>query len=278
LPRLEAEVVSSVRSTELTVLDQIIVRKRAEFLAEQTLQPLAELERIPRPTRRSFRQALASRKPAIISEIKKASPSAGVIASDFNPARIGRSYERAGAAALSVLTDRQFFQGSLDDLRQARAATSLPVLRKDFTLERYHLVQAAAAGADAVLLIVAALTDSEIETLLAEARELQLDALVEVHNEEELSRALGAGADLVGVNNRNLKTLEVSLETSLKLAELMPPDVLAISESGIRTADDIRRLMEAGFQAFLIGESLMKQPDPGAALTALVEGTRQASA
>ncbi len=268
---------SRVRSTELTVLDQIIVRKRAELLAEQALQPPAELEQAPRPARRSFRQALASRKPAIISEIKKASPSAGVIAADFNPAGIGRSYERAGAVALSVLTDRQFFQGSLDDLRQARAATALPVLRKDFTLDRYHLLQAAAAGADAVLLIVAALTDSDLEALLAETRGLGLDALVEVHNEEELSRALGAGADLVGVNNRNLKTLEVSLETSLELAELMPPDVLAVSESGIRTSDDIRRLMEAGFQAFLIGESLMKQPDPGAALTALVEGVRHVS-
>jgi indole-3-glycerol phosphate synthase len=278
LPRLEAEAVSSVRSTELTVLDQIIVRKRAELVAEQALQPLADLEKMPRPARRPFREVLASRKPAVISEIKKASPSAGVIASDFSPARIARSYERAGAAALSVLTDRQFFQGSLDDLREARAATSLPVLRKDFTLDRYHLVQAAAAGADAVLLIVAALTDYELGMLLGETRELGLDALVEVHNEEELSRALGAGADFIGVNNRNLKTLEVSLHTSLELAELMPPGVLAVSESGIRTAADIRRLMEAGFQAFLIGESLMKQADPGAALTALVEGTRQASA
>ena len=263
-----------MRSTALTILDQIIVRKRAELVAEQALQPVAEFDEVPRPARRAFRGALQQRRPAIISEIKKASPSAGVIAAEFDPARIAKSYEQGGAAALSVLTDRQFFQGSIEDLEQARAATSLPVLRKDFTLDPYHIIQAAAAGADAVLLIVAALSDSELAELLAVAEERDLDALVEVHDERELDRALAAGADLIGINNRNLKTLQVSLETSFALAKMLPRNVLAVSESGIRTADDIRRLMDAGFQAFLIGESLMKQPDPGAALAELIAGAR----
>jgi len=262
-----------VRSTELSILDQIIVRKRAELLAEQALTPLADLEEIPTPERRSFRGALLSRPAAIISEIKKASPSAGTIAEDFDPARIARSYEQAGAAALSVLTDKQFFQGSIEDMEQARAATSLPVLRKDFTLERYHVVQAAAAGADAILLIVAALTNHELSELLEEARERNLDALVEVHDEHELDRAVEAGAEIIGVNNRNLKTLEVSLETSFRLAKLLPPGVTAVSESGIRTPSDIRSLMDAGFQAFLIGESLMKQSDPGGTLAQLIGGS-----
>jgi indole-3-glycerol phosphate synthase len=263
-----------VRSTELTILDQIIVRKRAELVAEQALQPVAEFDEVPRPARRAFRGALQQRRPAIISEIKKASPSAGVIAAEFDPARIAKSYEQGGAAALSVLTDRQFFQGSIEDLEQARAATSLPVLRKDFTLDPYHIIQAAAAGADAVLLIVAALSDPELAELLAVAEERDLDALVEVHDERELDRALAAGADLIGINNRNLKTLQVSLGTSFALAKLLPRNVLAVSESGIRTSDDIRRLIDAGFQAFLIGESLMKQPDPGAALAELIAGAR----
>ena len=262
------------RVNELTVLEQIIVRKRAELVAERATADMAGLEGRRRPVRRSFRKALAAKRPAIIAEIKKASPSAGVIADDFDPAMIATGYQQGGAAALSVLTDKQFFQGSLHDLVRARVATNLPVLRKDFTLDRYHLLQASAEGADAVLLIVAALDDEELTTLLAEARELELDALVEVHDEAELDRALAVGADLIGVNNRNLKTLQVSLETSLRLAERLPPGTLAVSESGIRTSDDIRRLMAAGYQAFLIGESLMKQPDPGAALAKLIEGAK----
>jgi indole-3-glycerol phosphate synthase len=264
----------SFRVKDLTILDQIIVRKRAELVAERATADLAALEDHRRSARRSFRQALGASRPAIIAEIKKASPSAGVIAQDFDPAAIATGYQNGGAAALSVLTDKQFFQGSLQDLVRARVATSLPVLRKDFTLDRYHLLEASAEGADAVLLIVAALDDEELKTLLSQAKELQLDALVEVHDERELDRALEVGADLVGVNNRNLKTLEVSLETSFRLAKKLPPGVLAVSESGIRTSEDIRRLMAAGFQAFLIGESLMKQPDPGAALARLIEGAK----
>ncbi len=264
---------TSVHATELTVLDQIVVRKRAELLAEQSLVPIEELEEAPRFERRSFREALEMRRPAVIAEIKKASPSAGVISEQFDPAAIARGYEAGGAAALSVLTDKQFFQGSLEHLEQARAAVDLPVLRKDFTLDRYHLLQAAVWGADAILLIVAALSDYDLTDLLAQARQLDLDALVEVHNEPELERALAAGADIIGVNNRNLKTLEVSLETSFQLAEQMPDDVLRVSESGIRTSADIQRLLAAGYQAFLVGESLMRQAEPGGALASLIEGT-----
>ena len=258
------------QAKELTVLDQIVVRKRAELVVDRSLVNEADLEREAIPPRRRFRAALESRQPAVIAEIKKASPSAGLIADQFDPAGIARGYERAGAAALSVLTDRQFFQGSMDDLVAARTATSLPVLRKDFTLDRYHVLQASAGGADCVLLIVAVLDDSELRELLSAARTLRLDALVEVHSGDELERALVAGADFVGVNNRNLKTMEVSLQTSLDLAKRFPDSVLRISESGIRTPDDLRRLLDAGYQGFLVGESLMRQQDRGRALADLL--------
>ncbi len=263
-----------MRAAELTILDQIIVRKRAELVTQQTIIGVEELEGISRPLRRPFRSALESKHPAVISEVKKASPSAGVIAEDFDPAKIAARYEQGGAAALSVLTDQQFFQGSLEHLDEARQATRLPVLRKDFTLDRYHLLEAAAAGADAVLLIVAALSNFQLRELLEQAEELDLEALVEVHGEDELYRAIDAGANLIGINNRNLKTLEVSLETSLHLADKIPSTALWISESGIRTPQDMKRLMDAGCRAFLIGESLMKQADPGAALANLIEGAR----
>jgi len=267
-----------MRTSELSVLEQIIVRKRAELVAQRSIISEDELAQMPRPKKRPFREALEAAKPAVIAEIKKASPSAGVISENFEPAKIALGYEQAGAAALSVLTDRQFFEGALEHLELARAATRIPVLRKDFTLERYHLLEAASAGADAVLLIVAALTDDELRRLMEQARELELAPLVEVHNEEELDRAVEAGADLVGVNNRNLKTLEVDVETSLRLAEKMPEGVLAVSESGLRGPEDLHRLMQAGFQAFLIGESLMREGDPGEALARLIEGTRALAA
>ena len=252
------------------ILDRIIASKRNELAAERLTIPEAELERQPLPARRGFRAALESKHPAIISEIKKASPSAGLIAADFNPREIAVRYEAAGAAALSVLTDERFFQGSLEDLSAARAATSLPVLRKDFTLDRYHVVQASAWGADCILLIVAALADAELRELHSAARQLKLDALVEVHNASELDRALAIGADLIGVNNRNLKTMEVSLQTSIELSGRFPNDVLRISESGIRTADDLRRLTDAGYQGFLVGEGLMRHADQGRALAELM--------
>ena len=263
-----------MQTSELTVLEQIIVRKRAELAAQQTLVKPEVLAAKSRPARRPLRSSLEANKPAVISEIKKASPSAGVIAETFDPAAIAKRYEAAGAAALSVLTDQQFFQGTLDDLAAARNATSLPVLRKDFTLDRYHLLEAAAWGADAVLLIVAALSDADLRALLAQAEELNLETLVEVHDERELDRALGADADWIGVNNRNLKTLEVALETSLRLAELIPSDVFWISESGIRGSEQMRQLSDVGCGGFLIGESLLKRSDPGEALAELIEGAK----
>jgi len=266
-----------VRASELSILDQIVFRKRAELLLDQSRAPLPQLEPKAKQPRRGFLRALENAFPAIIAEIKKASPSRGLIAERFDPAELARRYQAGGAAALSVLTDLQFFQGSLDHLRMAReAAGRLPVLRKDFTLDRYHLWQAAAHGADAVLLIVAILPPVKLRELLEEARALGLDALVEVHDRAELDQALEAGAVLIGVNNRNLRTFEVRLETSLELAPHIPPGILAVSESGIRAPQDLARLAGAGYRAFLVGESLMSSAEPGAALEALLAGVRSA--
>ena len=259
------------RSPKSTVLEQILARKRAELIADKTLHPAAELLKRKQPKRRGFRRALEAKSPAIIAEVKRASPSEGQIREHFDPMLIARQYEEAGAACLSVLTDKQFFGGALDDLVSARAAVSLPVLRKDFTLEGYHLLQAAVHGADCVLLIVAALGDTELADLQHQASELGLDTLVEVHDEQELDRALAIGAELIGVNNRNLKTLEVSLDTSVRLAKRIPAGTLAVSESGIRTPDDIARLRDAGYRGFLVGSSLMRQENPGKALERLLE-------
>lgn len=258
------------RAAQLTVLEQIVARKRAELLADRAMVKEEDLLERRVPRRRGFRLALERKDPAIIAEIKRASPSEGAIKAGADPTMVARKYEEAGAACLSVLTDKQFFGGSLDDLVSARTTVRLPVLRKDFTLDRYQLLQASANGADAVLLIVAALTDAELTDLMAHAKALNLDVLVEVHDEAELDRALAVDADLIGVNNRNLKTLEVSLETSLRLAKRIPPGVLAVSESGIRTKEDIARLRDAGYRSFLVGTSLMKQGDPGKALAELL--------
>jgi indole-3-glycerol phosphate synthase len=252
------------------ILARIVARKREEF-ARATI-PRAELEKqaaMLRTDRRSFRTALDRKTPAIIAEIKKASPSKGVLREDFEPAAIAREYEENGAAAISVLTDGPFFQGSLADLGAARQAVRLPALRKDFTLNEYHVVEAAANGADAVLLIAAILEEKQVRDLRELAGEWGMAALVEVHNQRELKIALDAGAEIVGVNNRNLKTFEVTLETSLQLAEHIPAGVLKISESGIHSRADIRRLTDAGFRAFLVGEHLLKSANPGAALGAL---------
>jgi indole-3-glycerol phosphate synthase len=220
--------------------------------------------------RRDFRAALYARTPAIIAEVKKASPSRGLLCADFDPARIARQYGLGGAAALSVLTDETFFQGSLADLEAARAAVPLPVLRKDFTIANSHIVQAAARGADAILLIAAILTEREIRDFRETAARYRLAALVEVHNRRELETALAAGSDIVGVNNRDLATFRVTLETSLRLAEHMPAGVLRVSESGIHSAADIATLRAAGYSAFLVGEHLMQAADPAAALRQLV--------
>ena len=260
------------QDSKLSVLDQIVLRKRAELVASRALVKEEELAKRKAPKRRGFRQALIAKKPAIIAEVKKASPSAGVISEDFDPVETAGRYEEAGAACLSVLTDKQFFQGSLDDLFEARTSVGIPVLRKDFTLDRYHLLEASAHGADCVLLIVAALSDLELSELMNAAKEMDLDVLVEVHNEAELDRALRVGPDLIGVNNRDLKTLEVSLETSIRIAPRIPEGIVAVSESGIRSADDIKCLMDVGYSAFLVGESLMRQDDPGAGLARLLGG------
>ena len=220
--------------------------------------------------RRDFRVALAKRTTAIIAEVKKASPSKGVLSANFDPARIASDYARGGAAALSVLTDAPFFQGSLADLGAARAAAGLPALRKDFTIDRTQIVEAAAHGADAILLIAAILSEREIRDFREEAARLKLSALVEVHNRVELDVAIAAGADLIGVNNRDLNSFEVTLQTSLDLAPHMPKGALLVSESGIHSAADIAMLRAAGYQAFLVGEHLMKSGDPAAALAQLV--------
>jgi indole-3-glycerol phosphate synthase len=208
--------------------------------------------------------------PAVIAEVKRASPSKGVLCADFDPARIAREYQRGTAAAISVLTDESFFQGSLEHLEMVRAAVDLPVLRKDFTIAKAHIAEAAAHGADAILLIAAILGERELRDFREAAWQYGMAALVEVHNRRELDAAIAAGSEIVGVNNRNLATFEVTLETSLRLAEHMPEGVVRISESGIHNAADVARLRGAGYTAFLVGEHLMKSGDPAAALQQLV--------
>jgi indole-3-glycerol phosphate synthase len=221
---------------------------------------------------RGFRNALeltSKSGVAVIAELKKASPSRGLIRSDFDPAKLAQELEAAGAAALSVLTDEEFFQGSLTNLRIASAETRLPCLRKDFIIHEFQILEARANSADAILLIVAALTDEELSELKQKARDHELDVLCEVHDEGELGRALDAGCDLIGVNSRDLRTFKVDLGTVFQLAERMPENVLAVAESGIESGNDIARLRGAGYGAFLIGETLMRAPDPGNALREL---------
>jgi indole-3-glycerol phosphate synthase len=220
--------------------------------------------------RRDFAGALRARPPAVIAEIKKASPSKGLLAGDFDPAAIARDYERGGAAALSVLTDREFFQGNLDDLDAARRATNLPVLRKDFILEEIQVAEAAAHDADAILLIAAILPLNRLRQLREYAAGFGMAALVEVHDERELEIGLASGARMIGVNNRDLRSFEVTLETSLRLAGRIPADILKVSESGIGSAADVRRLREAGFDAVLVGEHLVRADDRAGALRALL--------
>ena len=208
---------------------------------------------------------------AVIAELKKASPSKGSIRADFRPSELARDLERAGAAALSVLTDEQFFQGSLDCLREASSSSSLPCLRKDFIVDELQIVEARANGADAILLIVAALDQKELVSLAGIARTQGLDVLCEAHDEEELQRALDAGCDLVGINSRNLRTFEVNLDTALRLADKIPAACVRVAESGIQSGADLARLRSAGYEAFLIGESLMRAESPGQALTRLME-------
>jgi indole-3-glycerol phosphate synthase len=253
------------------ILARIVARKHEELArgVPPTGQWESEAE-LRLATRRDFRAALMARTPAIIAEVKKASPSKGLLSADFDAVRLAAAYERGGASALSVLTDESFFQGSLADLQNARAAVSLPVIRKDFTIADTHVLEAAAHGADAILLIAAILTERQIRDFREAAARYRMAALVEVHNRRELDIAIAAGSDVIGVNNRDLTTFEVTLETSLRLAEHMPAGAVRVSESGIHDAGDIRKLRAAGFTAFLVGEHLIKSGKPWAALRRLL--------
>jgi indole-3-glycerol phosphate synthase len=252
------------------ILARIVAVKRLEVAEKLKLRKgLERIAEAQRSQRRPFRQALEAVTPAIIAEMKKASPSKGLLCDDFNPARLAMEYFAGRANALSVLTDKEFFQGSLGDLRTARACAALPVLRKDFTIDEVDVIESAASGADAILLIAALLTQANIERFQSLADYYGMDALVEVHDQPELERALAAGARIVGVNNRDLRTFAVSLETAEQLARLIPATVLKVAESGVHSRADVERLVACGFQAFLVGEHLMTSSDVGVALRAL---------
>ncbi|HEY7545095.1 MAG TPA: indole-3-glycerol phosphate synthase TrpC [Blastocatellia bacterium] len=252
------------------VLDRIVEAKarRLELVKRNQID-----DEISVRARRSFAEALSgSERINIIAEIKRRSPSKGMLRENFNPSAIALSYERAGAAAISVLTEEDFFDGSIDHLAAVRASVSIPILRKDFIFDEHQIREAARAGADALLLIVAILDDELLRRLIDAAHRAGLDALVEVHTAQEMERAVRAGARIIGVNNRDLTTFNVTLETSTHLARLAPAEALLVSESGISTRDDIDRLREAGFKAFLIGEHFMRADDPGESLVRLVNG------
>jgi indole-3-glycerol phosphate synthase len=255
------------------VLDKIVAAKRQEVAAAKLSRPEAELraEVASAPPVRDFFAALAATGPIkLIAEVKKASPSKGVIRTDFDPVEIARTYERHGATCLSVLTDEQFFQGSLDYLRRIRSAVNIPVLRKDFILDTYQLLEARAAGADAVLLIAECLDDCHLRKLHNEAIELGLAPLVEFYDRENLPRVLAAGATLIGVNNRDLRTFEVDLSHTIRMRELIPAECVVVGESGIHSQQDAEKLAAAGVNAMLVGEHLMASPDIGAAVDRLL--------
>src|SRR5580700_5180458 len=256
-------------------LTRILATTRRELQQRKAAASTPALEQAaaahqPRGFARALRQKAASG-PAVIAELKKASPSRGLIRPDFDPATLASAVARGGAAALSVLTEEHFFQGSLRNLEVASQSCGLPCLRKDFVVDEFQLLEARAHRADAILLIAAALSDRELRELAAQAHALDLDVLCEVHTGEELDRVLDLGCDAIGVNNRDLKTFAVRLEVSLDLAARLPAGSVHVSESGIETAEDMNRLRTAGFHAFLIGESLMRRPDPGNALEALLQ-------
>jgi indole-3-glycerol phosphate synthase len=259
-----------------SILGRIVEARREAIAHRKRVLPLVALkiavQKITRPPR-DFAVALTRPGLNVIAELKKASPSRGVLREDYRPASLALSLEKAGAAALSVLTEEEFFQGSLAHLKEARKAVALPILRKDFLVDTWQVWEARAAEADSFLLIAALLDDAALRGLLELGRDLGMEALVEVHDRAELSRALGARARIIGVNNRDLATFQVRLETSLELVEAIPDDCIAVSESGIRARDDLERLQRAGFDAFLVGEHLMTWPDPGRALHALLAPT-----
>lgn len=255
------------------VLERIVAHKRGEIAARKQLQSAAELERALgcAPPVRDFTAALRRSAPvALIAEVKRASPSAGVIRRDFDPVSLAQTYAAHGAACISVLTDKEFFQGSLSDLQAVRAAVEVPVLRKDFILDRHQILEARAAGADCVLLIAECLTQEELAGLYADARSLGLQVLIEVYDPENLDRVLSLRPSLVGVNNRNLKTMQTDLEHSLRLRKRVPADVLFVSESGIRSPADVDALRQHGIEAMLVGETLMRSADVGAKVRELL--------
>lgn len=248
------------------LLEQIAERARERSARERGLEPLASVKsRLRRaPAVRPFRAALAEGPgPRVIAELKKASPVKGVLREDFRPVELAKELAAAGAAALSILTEEEHFQGSPMFLRQAREVVKLPLLRKDFVLDEYEVYRSRLMGADAVLLIAALLSDEQLRSLVLAGREAGIDTLVEVHDEKEVARALGCGARLIGVNNRDLRTFEVDLEISRRLAGLLPAGVTAVSESGLKGREDLRSLAQAGYRGFLIGEQLMRSPRPG---------------
>ena len=255
------------------ILSEIVAHKRREVAGLKKRHRLEQLGIKARPLKDggAFRAALTRPGISLIAEIKKASPSAGVIREDFDPAALARTYAEAGVAAISVITDQKFFQGDLAYLAEAaRAAPSLPLLRKDFIIDPYQVYESRLKGASAILLIAAVLSREELASLRLLAATLGMDALVEVHEEAELAKALAAGARIIGINNRDLRTFEVSLETTLRLRPRIPAGVVVVSESGIKTRGDVVRLEEAGVDAILVGTSLMRSPDPGAKVRELL--------
>ncbi len=258
------------------ILNEIVAVKRTELASALERRPLglmradAESRVLTRDFEGAMRQRIVAGRNAVIAEIKKASPSKGVIRADFEPADIAQTYAEHGAACLSVLTDQQFFQGSVDHLKQARASCQLPVLRKDFLIDPYQVYESRVMGADAILLIAACLDDAQMRDMEAIARDLFMAVLVEVHDAAELERALRLQTPLVGINNRNLRTFEVSLDTTIALKALVPSDKVVITESGIAERADVARMNAAGVHGFLIGEAFMRAPDPGAAMASLL--------
>jgi indole-3-glycerol phosphate synthase len=261
-----------ISSREKTILDQIVEARRGSIAHRKRSLPEAALkfavEKAQPP--RDFPAALSRDAFNVIAELKKASPSRGVLREHYAPATLAMNLELAGAAALSVLTEEEFFRGSLGDLKDAKKATQIPILRKDFIIDPWQVLEARAAGADAFLLIVAILDDATLRELLELGRSLKMEPLVEVHSREEIGRAAAAGARIIGVNNRDLRDFSVRIETSLELIEAIPENCMAVSESGLRTHEDLARLRRAGFDAFLVGEHLMKDADPATPLRALL--------
>ncbi|HEV3009422.1 MAG TPA: indole-3-glycerol phosphate synthase TrpC [Burkholderiales bacterium] len=251
----------------MSILERIVAAKRVEIAAARKRMPEVKLEGAPAV--RDFVAALRAKRPAVIAEIKRASPSRGVLRQDFDPAAIARSYEKAGAACMSVLTDKEFFQGAAEHLSAARAACALPVLRKDFLIDPYQVFESRALGADCVLLIAACLEDAEMRELEALARSVGMAVLVEVHDADELERALELETPLLGINNRNLRSFETRPETTLDLLPRVPPGRIVITESGILSRPDVERMRRHGVHAFLVGEAFMRAADPGTELKAL---------